>query len=145
MDARRRVRRPDSLISDLLPARSRKLLKKSPPAKNMNTKALRCLILAISLLPLPGCVTTGATTVVGTLQAIGNAPKAVADAIVGVTQVRRQEYQQYQKHIDETNIERETKGLQPLPKLSYKDWVKGESVTTSSAQSSTSTSAATQR
>jgi hypothetical protein len=145
MDARRRVRRPDSLIPDLLPARSRKPLKKRPPAKNMNTKSLRSLLLAFSILPLQGCVTTGATTVIGTLQAIGNAPRAVADAIVGVTQVRRQEYQQYQKHIDETNIARETKGLQPLPKLPYKDWVKGESVTPSSAQSSTSTSAATQR
>jgi len=111
----------------------------------MNTKALRCLILAVSLLPLPGCVTTGATGIIGAVQAVGNAPQAVADAIVGVTQVRRQEYHQYQKHIDETNIERETKGLQPLPKLPYKDWVKGESVTPSGAQKPTSTGTATQR
>lgn len=111
----------------------------------MNTKALRCLILAISLLPLPGCVTTGATGIIGAVQAVGSAPKAVADAIVGVTQVRRQEYLAYEKHIDELNIEREARGLQPLQKLPYNDWKQGKTTTPSGAQSPTSTGASTQR
>lgn len=60
-------------------------------------------------------------------------------SIVGSdTQRRRQAYLAYEKHTDEVNLQREKQGLQPLPKLPYKDWVKGESVTPSGAQSPTS-------
>ena len=56
----------------------------------------------------------------------------------GIIETRRLDYLEYQKQIDEMNLKREEQGLQPLPKLPYKDWVKGESVTPSGAQSPTS-------
>ncbi len=141
MDTWRRVRRPDSLISDLLRTRSRQPLKETPPAKNMNTKALRCLILAISLLTLPGCATTGFTTFLSVAQALANLPKHLFDHALG----RREVYLQYQKHINELNVVREEKGLEPLPQLSYDDWKKGNTASPSGAQSPTSTGTATQR
>ncbi len=55
----------------------------------------------------------------------------------GIIETRRLDYLEYQKQIDEMNLKREEQGLQPLPKLPYKDWVKGESVSPSGAQSPT--------
>lgn len=105
----------------------------------MNTKGLRQLILAALLLPLHGCVTTGATGIIGAVQAIGNVPGAIADTITGVTKVRREEYLEYEKYVDELNIKRETQGLQPLPKLSYNDWKKGKTASPSGGPNLTST------
>jgi len=107
----------------------------------MNTKALRSLILAISILPLQGCVTTGATTVLTVAQALANLPKHLFDHARG----RREGYLQYQKHINELNVVREEKGLEPLPQLSFLDWKKGNTASPSGAQSPASSGTATQR